>query len=57
LKNDDQKTYLEVIPHFPLSDYIRHVGRKNVVILASGMRGGDIAPSDLTRVVHTDEVA
>jgi hypothetical protein len=56
LKKDDQKAYLEVSPHYPLSGYIRHVRSKSVVIPASGRRGGAIVPSDLARVVHKDEV-
>jgi hypothetical protein len=52
----DQKAYLDVAPHYPLSGYIRHVGSKSVVVPASGRRGGAIAPSDLARVVHTNEV-
>jgi hypothetical protein len=40
----------------PLSGYIHHVGSKSVVDPASGRRAGAIAPSDLTRVVHTHEV-
>jgi hypothetical protein len=56
LKTDDRKTYPEVAPHCPLSDYISHVGCKSVVVPTSGRRGGAIAPSDLVRVVHTDEV-
>jgi hypothetical protein len=56
LKKEDRKAYPEVTPHYPLSGYIRRVGCKSVVVLASGKRGGAIAPSDLARVVLTDEV-
>jgi hypothetical protein len=56
LKNDDQKAYPEVAPHYPLSGYIRHIGSKSVVILVSGRRGGAIALSNLTWVVYMDEV-
>jgi hypothetical protein len=40
----------------PLRGSIRHVMSKSVVDPASGRRGGAIAPSNLTRVVHIDEV-
>jgi hypothetical protein len=56
LKKGDQKPYLEVAPYYPLSGSIRHVRSKSVVVPASGRRGGAIASSDLTKVVHTDEV-
>jgi hypothetical protein len=56
LKNDDQKAYPEVAPCCPLSGSIRRVRSKSVVGPACGRRGGVIAPSDLTRVVHTDKV-
>jgi hypothetical protein len=56
LKKDDQKSYLEVAPHCPLSGSICHIGSKNVVVPACGRRASAIAPSDLTRVVHTHEV-
>jgi hypothetical protein len=56
LKNDDQKAYTKVTPYYPLSSYIRCVRCKSVVVPTSGRRGGAIAPSDLVRVVHTDEV-
>jgi hypothetical protein len=53
LKKSDRKAYPEVAPLYPLSGYIRRIGSKSVVVPASGRRGGAIAPSDLTRVVHT----
>jgi hypothetical protein len=56
LKKGDRKAYPKVAPHCPLSGSIRRVESMSVVILASGRRGGAIAPSDLARVVHTDEV-
>jgi hypothetical protein len=56
LKKDDQKGYPEFAAHYPLSSSIRRVMSKSVVGPASGRRGGFIALSDLTRVVHTDEV-
>jgi hypothetical protein len=56
LIRDDQKAYPEVAPHCPLSSSTCRVGSKSVVVPASGRRGGVIAPSDLARVVHTDEV-
>jgi hypothetical protein len=56
LKKDDQKAYPEVSPHCPLSGSIRHVMSKSVVGPTCGRRGGAIAPSDLARVVHTDEI-
>jgi hypothetical protein len=56
LKKGDQKAYPKVAPHCPLSSYICRVGSKSVVVLASGRRGGAIAPSDLTMVVYTDGV-
>jgi hypothetical protein len=56
LKKDDRKVYPEVTTHCPLSGYICHVMCRSVVISASGKRGGAITPSELTRVVHTDEV-
>jgi hypothetical protein len=56
LKKNDRKAYPEVASHCPLSGYIRRVGSKSIVIPANGRRGGAIAPSDLARVVHTDEV-
>jgi hypothetical protein len=56
LKKDDQKAYQEVPPHCPLSGSIRRVRSKSVVVPASGRSGGAIAPSDLARVVHKDEV-
>jgi hypothetical protein len=56
LKKGDQKAYPKVAPHCPLSDSIRRVGSKSVVILASGRRGGAIALNDLAKVVHMDEV-
>jgi hypothetical protein len=56
LKKDDQKPYTEVTPYCPLSSYIHCVRCKSVVVPTSGRRGGAIAPSDLIRVVHTDEV-
>jgi hypothetical protein len=56
LKKGDRKAYSEVAPQYPLSGYIRHVGSKSIVIPASGRRGGAIAPSDLAKVLHMDEV-
>jgi hypothetical protein len=56
LKKDDEKTYPEVASHCPLSGSICRIESKSVVSPASGRRGGAIALSDLTRVVHTDEV-
>jgi hypothetical protein len=56
LKKGDRKAFVEVAPHYPLSGDICRVRSKSVVIPGSGRRGGAIAPSDLTRVVHTDEV-
>jgi hypothetical protein len=40
----------------PPSGYICHVGRKSVVVLATDKRGGAIAPSDIARVFHKDEI-
>jgi hypothetical protein len=56
LEKDDQKAYPQVAPHCPLNGSIHHVRSKSVVGTASGRRASAIAPSVLTRVVHTHEV-
>jgi hypothetical protein len=56
LKKDDQKTYLEVAPHYPLSGSIHHVRRKSIIGPTGGRRAGSISPSDVVGVVQTHEV-
>jgi hypothetical protein len=56
LKTGDRKAYLEIAPHCSLSSYIHRVESQSIVVPASGRRGAANASSDLTRVVHTDEV-
>jgi hypothetical protein len=50
------KKLTQKLLHTALSGSIHHVGSKNVVGPTSGRRAGAIAPSDLARVVPTDEV-
>jgi hypothetical protein len=57
MKRGDQKAYLEVTPHCPLSISICRVGRKTVIGPIGGNRTGITATRDLTRVVQMHEVA
>jgi hypothetical protein len=56
LKKGHQEAYLEVTPHCPLSDSIRHVRRETIIGPTGGSRAGAIASSDLVGVVQTHEV-